>query len=200
MGRYTGPKTRLSRREGQNLFLKGTRSTSEKSAFVRKPQAPGVHGTSRTRLSDFGLQLREKQKLKRIYGLMERQFQNYYKKATKISGITGENLLALLELRLDNVVYRLGLGSSRSQSRQFVRQGKFLINGKKLDIPSYQMTEKDVLTVVDGFTPSIIEGYECPVWLKWDKKKNEGTLIAQPKRDDITDEVNEQLIVEYYSR
>ncbi|NCT55476.1 30S ribosomal protein S4 [bacterium] len=200
MGRYTGPTTRLSRREGQNLFLKGTRSTSEKSAFVKKPQAPGMHGNSRTRLSDYGIQLREKQKLKRMYGLLEKQFKNYYKKATNTPGVTGENLISLLELRLDNIIYKLGIGSSRSQSRQLVRQNKVLVNGKILNIPSYQFKMGDILTLKEGFIPSIIEGFESPVWLNWDKKSNSAKLLALPKREDFTEEIKEQLIVEFYSR
>lgn len=200
MGRYTGPTTRLSRREGQNLFLKGTRSTSEKSAFVKKPQAPGMHGTSRKRLSDYGLQLREKQKLKRMYGLLEKQFKNYYKQAANTPGVTGANLISLLELRLDNIIYRLGLGSSRSQSRQMVRQGKVLINGKELNIPSYQFKMGDELTLKEGFLPSIIDGFESPIWINWNKSKSTGKLKALPTREDFTEEINEQLIVEFYSR
>jgi small subunit ribosomal protein S4 len=200
MGRYTGPKERLSRREGQNLFLKGLRSHSDKAGIVRRPQAPGQHGTSKRRLSDYGIQLREKQKVKRMYGLTEKQFRNYYENAVAQGGVTGEVLLSSLESRLDTVVYKLGIATSRAQARQWVTQGKFLINGKKINIPSYALRTKDKITTVADFKPQVYEGYESPAWLKWDSKKNEGVVLNIPTREDIKEDIEEYLIVEFYSR
>jgi len=201
MGRYTGPKVKLSRREGQDLGLKGAKTFSDKNPFKRKPQAPGQHGLSRRRLSDYGLQLREKQKLKRIYGLFEKQFRNYYKKATRMQGITGDNLIILLESRLDNALYRSGLASTRSQARKWTRQGKFLVNGVKTDIPSYLLSKGDVIGLSENKMDFLIpEDYEAPVWLNFIKTKNEIKIKSLPKRNDINEVVNEQLIIDYYSR
>ncbi len=149
MARYTGATCRLCRREGLKLFLKGDRCYTDKCAFARRGYAPGQHGQTRKKVSNYGLQLREKQKAKRIYGILERQFRGYYKEADRRRGITGENLLRLLEMRLDNVVYRLGYGNSRTEARQLVTHGHFLVNGKKVDIASYQVKVNDVITVCD---------------------------------------------------
>lgn len=206
MARYTGPSCRICRREGLKLFLKGDRCYTAKCAFERRGYAPGQHGQSRKKLSNYGVQLREKQKAKRIYGMLEGQFRTYYEKADKKRGITGENLLRLLEMRLDNVVYRLGYGSSRKESRQLVTHGHFLVNGHKVDIPSYILSVNDVITVSEKSRAS--EKFKVfaenprtlPKWISGSAENFEGKVISEPAREDIDVPVNETLIVELYSK
>lgn len=206
MARYTGPQCKLCRREGVKLYLKGDRCYSEKCAIARRAYAPGQHGQSRKKLTNYGLQLREKQKAKRIYGILETQFRNYYEVAEKQKGISGENLLRTLELRLDNVVFRLGFGSSRVEARQLVRHGHFTVNGGKVNIPSYQVSVNDVVAVKensrtsDKFKALAEIATNVPKWLTVDKDKMEGHIVALPQREDIDIPVNETLIVELYSK
>ena len=206
MARYTGAVCRLCRREGMKLNLKGDRCFTDKCAFARRGYAPGQHGQSKKKMSNYGLQLREKQKAKRIYGILESQFRRYYEKADKLRGITGENLLRLLEVRLDNVVYRLGYGNSRQEARQLVTHGHFLVNGKKVDIPSYSLSANDVVSVCEKsratkkFKVFVENPKTLPNWLEANLEKFEGKVIAQPTREDIDVPVNETLIVELYSR
>ena len=205
MGHYTGPKERLSRREGINLFLKGARSHSDKNGANRKPYAPGVHGNKRrTRLSNYGLQLREKQKVKRIYDVRERQFKNYYKEANRRAKVNGSDkgleLLALLETRLDSVVYMLGLAPSRAAARQYVTHRHVLVNGKIVNIPSYKVQVGNEIALKDNKkhlmpTEKFIE---TPVWLETTKAG--GKMAGLPSREDIDDGIKENLIIEYYSR
>ncbi|MCY6957388.1 30S ribosomal protein S4 [Clostridium brassicae] len=206
MARYTGPTCRQCRREGMKLFLKGDRCYTDKCAFSRRGYAPGQHGQSRKKLSNYGVQLREKQKARRIYGILEKQFRKYYEKADKMRGITGENLLRLLEMRLDNVVFRLGLASSRTEARQLVTHGHFLVNGKKVNIPSYQVDVNDVISVRENSRASekfkvFAENPKAlPAWLEGDIANFEAKVVAQPNREDIDVPVNETLIVELYSK
>ena len=206
MARYIGPKCKLSRREGTDLQLKsGVRSLDSKC----KPEsAPGQHGARRGRLSDYGVQLREKQKVRRIYGVLEKQFRNYYKEAARLKGATGENLLQLLESRLDNVVYRMGFGSTRSESRQLVSHKGILVNGSVVNIPSYQVKPGDVVSVREKAKKqlriqaalSIAEQRGEQVWIDVNSEKLEGTFKAKPERTDLPSEINENLIVELYSK
>jgi len=204
MAKYTGADCRRCRREGVKLFLKGERCTSKKCAIERRPTPPGVHGTGRKKVSEYGLQLREKQKTKRYYGLVEKQFKGYYFKAVKAKGITGENMLSFLERRLDNVVYRLGIGFSRAQSRQIVNHGHITVNGKKVDIPSYQIDLGDVVAIKqtskDKF--SYLKEYRpiIPKWLDFSTDTLEGKVLALPTREDVDLNIQEHLIVELYSR
>lgn len=206
MARYTGPSCKLCRREGVKLYLKGDRCYSDKCAIVKRAYAPGQHGQGRKKLTNYGMQLREKQKAKRIYGMQEVQFRRYYVEADRQKGITGENLLELLELRLDNVVYRLGLAESRSEARQLVRHEHFTVNGKKVSIPSYQVKVNDVIALKEKskasekFKALADVATNVPKWLSVDKDKMEGQVIALPQRDDIDIPVNETLIVELYSK
>lgn len=208
MARYTGAVCRLCRREGMKLYLKGDRCYSDKCAFATKQYAPGQHGTSRKKVSEYGNQLREKQKVKRIYGIQEKQFRIYYDKASRQKGVTGANLLSLLERRLDNVVYRLGMASSRVDARQLVRHGHFTVNGKKVNIPSFLVKEGQVITVKEGSRKSpkfegiaaAIAHRTAPAWLDLDKENLVGKVMALPAREDIDLPINEQLIVELYSR
>ncbi|MGO5064311.1 30S ribosomal protein S4 [Clostridium sporogenes] len=206
MARYTGATCRLCRREGLKLFLKGDRCYTDKCAFARRGYAPGQHGQSRKKVSNYGLQLREKQKAKRIYGILERQFRGYYEEADRKRGITGENLLRLLEMRLDNVVYRLGYGNSRTEARQLVTHGHFLVNGKKVDIASYQVKANDVITVCDKskatekFKTFAENPRTLPAWLSGNVEGFEGKIEREPAREDIDVPVNETLIVELYSK
>ena len=206
MARYTGAVCRLCRREGLKLFLKGDRCFTDKCAFARRGYAPGQHGQGRKKLSNYGLQLREKQKAKRIYGVLEGQFRTYYEKAERVKGITGENLLRLLELRLDNVVYRLGYGNSRNEARQLVTHGHFLVNGHKVDIASYKLSVNDVITVseksrgTEKFKTFAENPKALPAWLTANVENFEGKIVAEPTRSDIDVPVNETLIVELYSK
>jgi small subunit ribosomal protein S4 len=206
MARYTGAHCRICRREGMKLFLKGDRCYTDKCAFARRGYAPGQHGQGRKKLSNYGVQLREKQKAKRIYELLEGQFRKYYEKADRMKGITGDNLLKLLEMRLDNVVFRLGYGGSRREARQLVNHGHFLVNGKKVDIPSYQVSVNDVITVSDKSRSSerfkmFAENPKAlPNWLQGSPENFEAKVIAEPARTDIDVPVNETLIVELYSK
>ncbi|AEB74936.1 30S ribosomal protein S4 [Clostridium botulinum] len=206
MARYIGATCRLCRREGMKLFLKGDRCYTDKCAFARRSYAPGQHGQGRKKLSNYGVQLREKQKARRIYGILEAQFRKYYEKAETMRGITGENLLRLLEMRLDNVVYRLGFGSSRSEARQLVTHGHFLVNGKKVDIASFKVSAGDVITVreksrgTEKFKTFAENPKTLPAWLQGNVENFEGKVIAEPTRTDIDVPVNETLIVELYSK
>ena len=206
MSRYTDANCRLCRREGQKLFLKGYRCYSSKCAIDRRGYAPGQHGQGRSKISDYGLQLREKQKAKRFYGLQETQFRNLFDKAARKTGITGENLLILLETRLDNVVFRLGFASSRKEARQLVNHGHFKVNGRKVNIPSYEVKAGDVITVKEKSTnsPKFKEVKEMtitvPSWLTVDVEKLEGKILSVPTRAEIDTPVAEHLIVELYSK
>lgn len=208
MARYTGPACRLCRREGVKLFLKGDRCYSDKCALARRAQAPGQHGTSRKKVGEYGMQLREKQKAKRYYGVPEKQFSNYFKIAEKKEGQTGENLLILLERRLDNVVYRMGLAESRREARQLVRHGHFTINGHRADIPSILCNAEDVVALKDKSKASEkfksiltnIDNKLFPKWLEVDKENLSAKLIALPQRSDVDFEFTESLIVELYSK
>ncbi|SUY48236.1 30S ribosomal protein S4 [Clostridium putrefaciens] len=206
MARYTEATCRLCRREGMKLFLKGDRCYTDKCAFARRAYAPGQHGQSRKKVSNYGLQLREKQKAKRIYGVLEKQFRTYYEKADKQRGITGENLLRLLEMRLDNVAYKFGYGASRTEARQLVTHGHFLVNGSKVDIPSYQVSINDVVSICDKskatekFKIFAENPKTLPSWLTANPENFEGTVIAEPSRQDIDAPINETLIVELYSK
>ena len=209
MARYTGPSCRLCRRENLRLFLKGDRCYGAKCAFERRAYAPGQHGQRRgTKYSDYRIQLREKQKVKRIYGLLENQFRGYYFRAERQKGITGINLLVLLESRLDNIVYRMGFAASRNQARQLVRHNHFLVNGIKVNIPSYQVKTGDKIEVTEKSrkVSHILEAMETvvrrgiPAWIELNKEKFMGTLLTLPNRADLTIPIQEQLIVELYSK
>lgn len=208
MARYTGADCRLCRREGEKLFLKGDRCFGDKCAIERRPYPPGQAGKKRPRDSEYRLQLREKQKTKRIYGMLEKQFRSYYDVANRQPGVTGENLLRLLELRLDNVVYRLGFAKSRDEARQIVRHGHIRVNGSRVDIPSYRVRAGDLVSVAPKskdllvIKASIIasEHSSVPGWLEVDIEKLQGSVIALPARDQMDITVREHLIVELYSK
>ncbi|QIB68452.1 30S ribosomal protein S4 [Aminipila butyrica] len=206
MARYTGANCRLCRREGQKLFLKGERCYSSKCAIEKRNYAPGQHGQSRKKVTEYGLQLREKQKAKRFYGLLETQFRNLFEKAAKKKGITGENFLIMLETRLDNVVFRMGFASSRKEARQLVTHGHFTLNGKKVDIPSLEVKAGDVIKVKEKSqsSPKFKEVKEMsisvPSWISVDVEKLEGKVVSIPRREEIDTPVAEHLIVELYSK
>ena len=207
MATYRDSKCRLCRREGAKLFLKGDRCYSTKCAFERRPVAPGVHGAGRKKVSEYGLQLREKQKTKRIYGVQEGQFRKYYEMADRMKGITGENMLSLLERRLDNVVYRLGFAATRLQARQLVSHAHFSVNGKKVDIPSYIVKAGDVIAVRENRAKNkyfeqvkTAKAGNLPKWLEGDLEKLEGKVLELPKREDIDTQIAEHMIVELYSK
>ena len=208
MARYVGSECKLCRAENLKLFLKGDRCYSDKCAIDRRPYAPGQHGKSRREFSEYGNQLREKQKVKRIYGVLERQFRNYFKKAERKKGITGQNLLILLERRLDNAVYRLGFANSRNEARQLVRHSHFFVNGKRVNIPSYPIKPGDAIQLRDKSKniSGISEALESvarrgiPQWLELDKANLRGTVKSLPSREDVTMPIEEQLIVELYSK
>lgn len=209
MARDTGASCRLCRRENLKLFLKGDRCYGDKCAFERRPYPPGMHGQGRGgKFSDYQVQLREKQKVKRLYGVLERQFRRYYELAEKQKGITGSNLLTMLECRMDNAVYRMGFASSRNQARQLIKHNHFLVNDKKVNIPSYQVKVGDVVEVRENKrkVPLILEAMETvvrrgfPNWIDVDKENFKGTLKALPSRGDITIPIQENLIVELYSK
>lgn len=206
MARYIGPKCKLSRREGTDLFLKsGVRSLEDK---CKAETAPGQHGQRRTRLSDYGVQLREKQKVRRMYGILEKQFRSYYKEAARLKGATGENLLQLLESRLDNVVYRIGFGSTRAEARQLVSHKSILVNGDVVNIPSYQVQEGDVISVRQKSKEQLriksaldLAAARAPVeWIDVNTSKLEGQFKQKPDRSELPAEINESLIVELYSK
>ena len=206
MARYTGPSCKLCRREGTKLYLKGERCLSDKCALNRRTSAPGQHGAAKKKMTEYGMQLREKQKAKRYYGVLEKQFKNYYVKADNQDGIAGENLLRLLERRLDNVVYRMGLANSHKEARQLVLHGHFTLNGHKANIPSILVKVGDVVAVKETDSSKIKELVEAmgekisPKWLEIDKNAGVAKVLAMPERDDIDFEFNEQLIIELYSK
>ncbi len=208
MARYSGAVCRLCRREGVKLYLKGERCYSDKCAIDRRPYAPGQHGQGRKKVSEYGLQLREKQKARRIYGVLEKQFRKYYEEAARRKGITGETLLQLLESRLDNVVYRLGFAASRPEARQLVRHGHFTVNGQRVDIPSYLTKVGDVIAVYEKSVESprikelleIAEGKTVLGWLERDLNSKSGRMVRVPTREEIDIPVAEQMIIELYSR
>ncbi|MFQ6671814.1 MAG: 30S ribosomal protein S4 [Candidatus Tectimicrobiota bacterium] len=208
MARYIDSVCRLCRREGVKLFLKGERCLSDKCSFERRSYPPGQHAQSRRKQTEYGLQLREKQKVKRIYGVLETQFRNYYRRAARQKGITGENLLRLLERRLDNVVYRLGLAHSRKQARQLVRHNHLLVNGRRVNIPSYLVGQGDEVTVKDksrrleAILTALerVEARGMPAWLELDREQVRGVVLSLPTRDDVDQDIQEQIIVELYSK
>jgi small subunit ribosomal protein S4 len=206
VARDTGPKCKQCRREGIKLFLKGERCLTEKCAIERRSYPPGEHGRGRIKQSEYLLQLREKQKARRYYGILETQFRNYYERATRRSGITGEELLRMLELRLDNVVYRLGFASSRAQARQIIRHGHFHVNGRRVNIPSYQVRPGSVVTLKPGSpVEQVVRDAtdliaSVPAWLQADHDNVSGKVLKAPERDEIDAPVQEQLIVELYSK
>lgn len=207
MARYTGPRCRLSRREGMDLML--TSRTRSLDSKCKLDAPPGQHGARRQRRSsDYALQLREKQKLRRMYGVLERQFRNYYKEAARRKGATGENLLRLLECRLDNIVYRMGFGSTRAESRQLVSHKSVMVNGRCVNIPSYQVALSDVVTIRERSRKqqriqdslALTEQYGFPGWIEVDVEKMEGILKSLPEREELPPDINEQLVVELYSK
>jgi small subunit ribosomal protein S4 len=208
MARYTGSVCRICRREGAKLFFKGTRCYTKKCAFERRPSPPGQHGVRRRKVGDFGLQLREKQKVRRVYGVLERQFKNYFDLAESRPGVTGENLLRSLELRLDNVVYRMGFAASRPQARQLVNHGHFAVNGRPTNIPSFQLRPGDRVEVRTSHAArepfklarETLRSHQAPEWLSVDPAKLAGTVADLPRRDQMPLDLNEHLVVEYYSR
>lgn len=208
MARYLGSACRLCRREGTKLFLKGDRCFSEKCAIEKRAYPPGMHGQGRARFSDYGVQLREKQKVKRMYGLLEHQFRSTFDRASRMKGRAGENMLILLERRLDNVVFRMGFATSRNEARQLVRHGHFALNGRKASTPSIQVRAGEVVTVreksqkVERISAALeaLEGRSVPPWLEIDKDNFAGKVVQLPTREDVTLPIDEQLIVELYSR
>ena len=208
MARYTESVCRLCRREGAKLFLKGSRCYTKKCSFERRPTPPGQHGVRRRKVGDFGLQLREKQKVRRVYSVLERQFKNYFETAGSRPGATGENLLRMLELRLDNVVYRMGFATSRAQARQLVGHGHFAVNGRTTNVPSFQLKPGDQVEVRQSRTArepfkiakETLRSHQSPEWLSVDAAKLAGTVADLPRREQMPLDLNEQLVVEYYSR
>ncbi len=208
MARYTGPVCRLCRRENIKLFLKGDRCFKDKCSVERRAYAPGQHGQGRAKISDYGVQLREKQKVRRTYGVLEKQFRGYYHKAAGMKGVTGENLLSLLERRLDNVVYRLGFAASRKEARAMVSHGHLSLNGHKANIPSLLVKPGDVVKVNEGSVKlsrfqemaAAMDRKSIPTWLEADKADMSGRVVSMPAREDITMPINESLIVELYSK
>ncbi|HEY6558932.1 MAG TPA: 30S ribosomal protein S4 [Polyangiaceae bacterium] len=209
MARYLGPVCKLCRREGMKLYLKGERCFSEKCAVVRRPYPPGQHGQGRLKLSEYGLRLREKQKMRRIYGLLEQQFAGYYVQASHLKGRTGEEMLGLIERRLDNVVHRMGFAASRAQGRQLVRHNHILVNGKRVNIPSYRVSPNDKIEIREksrkiGYIAAALAGADSrqrPSWLEVDKENFAGHFRSMPVRDEINEPmIREQYVVEYYSR
>ncbi len=208
MARTIQPDCRQCRREGCKLFLKGERCTTKKCAMERRPVIPGQHGNSRRRVafSEYGTQLREKQKVKRMYGILENQMREYYEAAERMKGVTGENMLSLIERRLDNVVYRLGIGASRKQCRQIVNHGHITVNGKRVDIASYRVKVGDVIAIkenkqdIDAFKALRETKIVTPKWLEFNPATLSGKILALPKREDIDSDIKEQLIIEMYSR
>ena len=208
MARYTGPACKLCRREGKKLYLKGERCTSGKCALDRRSTAPGQHGAANKKMREYGMQMREKQKTRRYYGVLEKQFKNYYEEAARKEGMTGENLLVLLERRLDNVVFRMGLAESHRDARQLVLHAHFTLNGKKVNIPSILVKPGDVISVKESSRDSAkikglaeaLESKNAPKWLDVDKTNLQAKVVSFPAREDIDFDFNEQLIVELYSK
>ena len=208
MARYTGPACKLCRREGTKLFLKGERCTSGKCALDRRSTAPGQHGAATKKQREYGIQLREKQKTKRYYGVQEKQFKSYFAEADRVEGMTGENLIKLIERRLDNVVYRMGMAESRKEARQLVLHEHFELNGKKVNIPSILVSAGDVIAVRENFRGSAkckslaeaLQTKNAPKWLDVDKTNLTAKVVALPAREDVDFEINEQHIVEFYSK
>jgi small subunit ribosomal protein S4 len=208
MARYTDPVCRICRREGLKLFLKGSRCYTRKCSFERRSTPPGMYAQRRRKVSEFGLQLREKQKVRKSYSVLERQFSNYFRKAAQRSGMTGVNLLRMLEMRLDNVVFRMGFASSRAQARQLVTHGHFAVNGRATNIPSFQTKVGDRIEVRENrrsreyfkTTSETIKSAQIPEWVSNDAAKLAGTILSEPTREQMPLEFNEQLVVEYYSR
>lgn len=208
MARYINAVCRLCRREGEKLFLKGTKCTTEKCSLAKRTYAPGQHGTAKPKLSNYGLQLREKQKVKRIYGILERQFRRYFSIASKSKGVTGKVLLQLLERRLDNVIFRLGIGLSRAQARQIVRHNFVYVNSKRVNIPSYLISKNDTIQIKpkEKSKNTINENLELskdrsvPSWLEFNKNELAAKVLRLPEKEDIQQPIQEQLIVELYSK
>jgi small subunit ribosomal protein S4 len=208
MARYTDPVCRICRREGLKLFLKGSRCYTRKCSFERRSTPPGMYAQRRRKVSEFGLQLREKQKVRKSYSVLERQFSNYFRKAAQRSGMTGVNLLRMLEMRLDNAVFRMGFASSRAQARQLVTHGHFAVNGRATNIPSFQTKVGDRIEVRENrrsreyfkTTSETIKSAQIPEWVSIDAAKLAGTILSEPTREQMPLEFNEQLVVEYYSR
>ena len=208
MARYTESVCRLCRREGAKLYLKGSRCYTKKCAFERRPSPPGQHGVRRRKVGDYGLQLREKQKVRRVYGVLERQFRNYFDHAEARPGVTGESLLRTLELRLDNVVYRMGFASSRAQARQLVGHGHFAVNGVATNIPSFQVKPGDRIEVREArrvrepfkLAKETLRSHQAPEWVSVEAGTLSGAVVAPPRRDQMPSDLNEHLVVEYYSR
>jgi len=204
MARMTGADCKLCRREGCKLFLKGERCTSSKCAMERNPLVPGQHGAAKKKVTEYGKQLREKQKVKRAYGVLEKQFRSYYEEAERQKGVTGTNMLRLLELRLDNVVYRMGIGSSRKEARQIVSHGHITVNGRSVNIPSYQVKVNDVIAIKEN-KKDIFKGLKelkivTPKWLEFSNETLSGKINALPEREDIDLSIAEHLIIELYSK
>jgi len=208
VAKYTDAKCRLCRRQGEKLFLKGEKCFTSKCAIEKRGFPPGQHGKRRARLTDYAIQLREKQKVRRIYGVLEKQFRRYYKEADRRKGSTGENLLQLLECRLDNVLYRMGIGASRSEARQLVRHNAITVNGQKVNIPSYQVKPGDVIAVTEAAKKQLRIQASIELaqqqglcgWVEFDPEKMQGVFKAVPERSDLPAEINEHLIVELYSK
>ena len=206
MATYREAKCRLCRREGGKLFLKGEKCYNGKCPFEKRPTPPGQHGLGRKKVSEYGQQLREKQKVKRIYGVQEGQFRSYYEKADRMKGITGENMLSLLERRLDNVIFRMGIGGSRAQARQLVNHGHFLVNGRKVNVPSFIVKAGDIVTVKASkasnkyFEQVKASKVNTPKWLEFDPEKLQGKILSLPEREDIDSQIAEHMIVELYSK
>ena len=206
MARTIEPDCRQCRREGRKLFLKGERCTTKKCAMERRPVIPGQHGASRKRVTEYGLQLREKQKVKRMYGILEKQFRKYYDDAVRMKGVTGANMLSLIERRLDNVIYRIGIGASRSESRQIVNHGHICVNGKRVTIASYRVSVGDIITIKENKQDlemfKQLKGMKIvmPKWLEFNTENLTGKVVALPEREDVDTDIKEQLIVELYSR
>lgn len=206
MAKLIGADCRQCRREGCKLFLKGERCTSKKCAFERRPSLPGQHGSARKRVTEYGLQLREKQKVKRAYGILEKQFRRYYEEAVRMKGVTGENMLSLIERRLDNVVYRMGIGSSRSESRQIVNHGHITVNGRRVNVPSFIVKVGDVIEIKENKCElemfKQLKGMKIvmPKWLEFNSETLKGKILALPTREDIDLGIKEHLIIELYSR
>ncbi len=206
MAKYTGADCKICRREGCKLFLKGERCLTKKCSFERRPNVPGVHGAARKKITEYGLQLREKQKVKRAYGLQEKQFRGYYEKANTMRGKVGENMLSLLERRLDNVIYRMGIGASRAESRQIVNHGHITVNGRAVNIPSFIVKADDVIAIKENkrelqmFKDLKDVKVVMPKWLEFDSSKLTGKINALPTREDIDMNIQEHLIIELYSK